>query len=121
MMVLAYCNGRNLRNYSNIYISAGENYYRSKVLRDLMFIAMGLLNIHDAEKVHKDFHPGNVLLYEEIPVISDLGLCQPANNEEKVGIFGVLPYVAPEVLRGHQYTKASDMYSFGIIINELIS
>ena len=29
--------------------------------------------------------------------------------------------MAPEVLRGYQYTKASDIYSFGIIMNELLS
>jgi serine/threonine protein kinase len=29
--------------------------------------------------------------------------------------------MAPEVLRGYQYTKASDIYSFGIIMNEYIS
>ena len=35
-------------------------------------------------------------------------MCQPANNEEpsvKMGVYGVLSYMAPEVLRGHQYTK----------------
>ncbi|RGB40713.1 hypothetical protein C1646_602876, partial [Rhizophagus diaphanus] len=34
---------------------------------------------------------------------------------------GVLPYMAPEVLRGYQYTKAADIYSFGIIMNEFLS
>src|SRR6266498_2475825 len=40
---------------------------------------------------------------------------------EKEGVYGVLPYMAPEVLRGYQYTKASDIYSFGIIMNEFLS
>src|SRR5205823_14245675 len=56
--------------------------------------------------------------------ISDLGMCQPANKEQSVkeeGIYGVLPYMAPEVLRGYQYTKESDIYSFGIMMNEFIS
>src|SRR5437870_4623813 len=49
-------------------------------------------------------------------------MCQPANNKAKnEGVYGVLPYMAPEVLRGYQYTKAADIYSFGIIMNELIS
>jgi len=52
-------------------------------------------------------------------------MCQPANNEErsvnKEGVYGVLPYMAPEVLRGYQYTKAADIYSFGIVMNELMS
>ena len=49
-------------------------------------------------------------------------MCQPANNEaKKEGTYGVLPYMAPEVLRGYQYTKAADIYSFGIVMNEFMS
>ena len=118
-MVLIYCEGGDLRNYLN----QSENYnYISKV-KTLSQIAKGLLDIHNAEKVHRDFHSGNILLKisDSITLISDLGLCQPANNERKKGVYGILPYVAPEVLRGSQYTKAADIYSFGIIMNELMS
>jgi serine/threonine protein kinase len=117
-MVLKYCNGGNLRNfYLNI-----ESKNPSK-LDELIQIASGLLDIHNAGKVHKDFHSGNILYDENTwPLISDLGMCQPANNKKQnEGIYGVLPYMAPEVLRGYQYTKASDIYSFGIILNEYIS
>ena len=66
-----------------------------------MYVARGLLNVHNAEKVHKDFHSGNILFDDLGPYISDLGTCQPANNEKqqvkKEGIYGVLPYMAPEV------------------------
>ncbi|POG80480.1 kinase-like domain-containing protein [Rhizophagus irregularis DAOM 181602=DAOM 197198] len=98
MMVLEYCENGNLRNR---YINNESDYYLK--IYDLYQITRGLLDIHSAGKVHKDFHSGN-LLYND--------------NE---GIFGVLPYMAPEVLRGYQYTKASDIYSFGIIMNEYIS
>ncbi|RGB21663.1 kinase-like domain-containing protein [Rhizophagus diaphanus] len=121
MMVLLYCTYGNLRNY---FLNEESDYY-SKI-KNLKRIASGLLDIHNAGKVHKDFHSGNILYYSvNIPYISDLGMCQPANNEEqsakKEGVYGVLPYMAPEVLRGYQYTKASDIYSFGIIMNEFIS
>ncbi|UZO10151.1 uncharacterized protein OCT59_001749 [Rhizophagus irregularis] len=119
MMVLKYCEDGNLRNY---YMNNKKSYY-SKI-DTLQQIARGLLDIHNAGKVHKDFHSGNIL-YHDNPYISDLGMCQPANNEnqsaKQEGIFGVLPYMAPEVLRGYQYTKASDIYSFGIMMNEYIS
>ncbi|CAB4427270.1 unnamed protein product [Rhizophagus irregularis] len=120
MMVIRYCNDGNLRNYLN----ESKNYinYKSKI-DQLQIIARGLLDIHNAEKVHKDFHSGNILFYSN-PYISDLGMCQPANIKQTVkeeGIYGVLPYMAPEVLRGQQYTKAADIYSFGIIMNEFLS
>ncbi|EXX79566.1 Ste11p [Rhizophagus irregularis DAOM 197198w] len=115
MMVLYYCDG-NLRNYLNkskIYIN-----YKSKIDK-LQQIARGLLDIHNAEKVHKDVHSGNILFYRAIPFISDLGMCKPENLKKSVkeeGIYGVLPYMAPEVLGEYQYTKAADIYSFGIIM-----
>ncbi|CAI2192517.1 5245_t:CDS:1, partial [Funneliformis geosporum] len=36
-------------------------------------------------------------------------------------IYGVLPFVAPEVLRGQPYTLSSDIYSFSMILWEFIS
>ncbi|RIB20778.1 kinase-like domain-containing protein [Gigaspora rosea] len=36
------------------------------------------------------------------------------------GIYGILPYVAPEVLNNQLYTKASDIYSFGITMWEIL-
>ncbi|RGB36194.1 hypothetical protein C1646_758402 [Rhizophagus diaphanus] len=73
-------------------------------------------------KVHiKIFHSGNILLDFAFSYISDLEMCQPVNGKMIEGIYGVLPYIAPEVLRGHQYTKGADIYSFGIIMIEFIT
>ncbi|RIA94087.1 kinase-like domain-containing protein, partial [Glomus cerebriforme] len=53
-------------------------------------------------------------------LISDLGLCKPVNQPNvKNDVYGILPYIAPEVLRGNQYTKAADIYSLGIIMWEM--
>ncbi|CAG8673755.1 13209_t:CDS:2 [Ambispora gerdemannii] len=53
--------------------------------------------------------------------ITDLGLCRPVSATDDDEIYGVLPYVAPEVLRGGQYTQAADVYSFGIVAAEILS
>jgi len=81
--------------------------------------------------VHRDFHSGNIVVDKEIDEnknehlvfrITDLGLSRPANSQSEAGkIFGVMPYVAPEVLQGESYTQASDVYSFGIIMYEMIT
>ncbi|EXX64677.1 Kic1p [Rhizophagus irregularis DAOM 197198w] len=91
--------------------------------RILYNITVQLKAIHKLNLIHGDFHSGNILnIYYGTSVISDLGLCKPVNqsntNDE---IFGVLPYIAPEVLRGKPYTKAADVYSLGIIMWELTS
>ncbi|RIA90089.1 kinase-like domain-containing protein, partial [Glomus cerebriforme] len=90
-------------------------------------IARGLDYMHKNGLIHKDLHCGNILnSFHEVElngyaVITDLGLCRPANEKSEKhneNIYGVLPYMAPEVLRGKKYTQESDIYSFGIIIFE---
>ncbi|RIA84428.1 kinase-like domain-containing protein [Glomus cerebriforme] len=39
----------------------------------------------------------------------------------KNSTYGILPYIALEILRGQNYTKAADIYSFGIIMYEVFS
>ncbi|CAI2162204.1 17139_t:CDS:2 [Funneliformis geosporum] len=85
-------------------------------------IAKGLNTIHEQNLIHRDLHSGNVLNKEGPSHISDLGISRPVNFQKEEGkIFGVLPYVAPEVLQDNPYTKASDIYSFGIIAYELFA
>ncbi len=83
----------------------------------------GLESIHKLNFVHRDLHDGNILLYY-LPRVSDLGLCKPADYKsplKKNEIYGVLPFVAPEILRYKPHTSASDIYSFSMVMWEIIS
>ena len=64
-------------------------------------------------------HSGNIFSRgTNLSEIGDLGLCQQVvdkkDNPNK--IFGVIPYLAPEVLSRKPYTKESDIYIFGMIM-----
>ncbi|RGB28008.1 kinase-like domain-containing protein, partial [Rhizophagus diaphanus] len=84
--------------------------------------AMDLKNLHELGYFHKDFHSGNILIINGESYISDFGLSGPSNEQRLDNkIYGVLPYIAPEVLNGKQYTLSSDIYSFGIVMTELSS
>ncbi|RIA96795.1 kinase-like domain-containing protein [Glomus cerebriforme] len=120
IMVLEFAKGGSFNDWKN------KNYndynWKTKILT-LMDISNGLLKIHQNKMVHRDFHTGNILfsnpiyIYDEIQIyISDMGLCGEANNTIETNIYGVMPYVAPEVLRGQPYTQAADIYSFGMIM-----
>ena len=120
MMVMQYIENGSLRQYLNNRFNLLD--WGDK-LHNLHSIAEGLRSIHNNKLIHHDFHCGNILSYSDCTFITDLGFCQPANvktsqNENKK-IYGVLPYVAPEVLRGKEYTQASDIYGFGIIAYEI--
>ncbi|RHZ73222.1 hypothetical protein Glove_232g212 [Diversispora epigaea] len=86
------------------------------------------MDIYELDIVHQDFHPGNILSsnFKSDLQISDFGLSKlieaNPNNPKKKNIFGVLPYIAPEVLSGdEEYTKAADVYSYGIIAYEVVT
>src|SRR6266480_7579172 len=80
------------------------------------------MEIHEKNYIHHDLHSGNIFsYYSGHGVIGDLGLCQQAvdkKDDHPNKIFGVIPYLAPEVLSGKLYTKESDIYSFGMIMWE---
>ncbi|CAG8689331.1 15807_t:CDS:1, partial [Racocetra fulgida] len=91
-------------------------------------ISAGLNLVHQNKIIHRDLHSGNILIgsnrysSDKIPTIADLGISKPINElSDNNAIYGVILYVAPEVFKGGKFTQASDIYSFGIIIWEVIS
>ncbi|POG81324.1 kinase-like domain-containing protein [Rhizophagus irregularis DAOM 181602=DAOM 197198] len=102
-----------------------NNFEWAKKLTILYNISNGLNDIHQKKMVHRDFHTGNILLNiadvtdsinDSVIHISDMGLCGDVSNINQSNIYGVIPYVAPEVLKGELYTQAADVYSFGMIM-----
>ncbi|CAI2162539.1 2205_t:CDS:1 [Funneliformis geosporum] len=81
-------------------------------------ISGGIEHIHKSELIHVNLHGGNLLVENEHDsvYIVDMELYGPANKKISNQIYGVVPYVAPEILKGNPPTKASDIYSFGIIL-----
>ncbi|EXX54562.1 Cdc15p [Rhizophagus irregularis DAOM 197198w] len=80
-----------------------------------------LETLHGLGYCHKDFHSGNILQADTI-CISDFGLSGPANEQKSNGkVYGVMPYIAPEVLYGGTYTLSSDINCVGVVMTELSS
>ncbi|RHZ74096.1 hypothetical protein Glove_227g138 [Diversispora epigaea] len=124
MMVLDYAKDGNLREYLKINFN---NINWKQKLYNLYHLSENLKDIHKLDIIHQDFHPGNILSsnFKNLIYISDFGLSKlieaNPNNPKKRNIFGVLPYIAPEVLSGEEYAKAADVYSFGIIAYEIVT
>ena len=112
-MVLDYVKGGSFDNWIK---RAGSWNYDMGTLK---YIVKGLVTIHEKKMVHRDFHIGNILILGDGFIgscISDMGLCGEVGNIDSTKIYGVMPYVAPEVLRGKPYTQAADIYSFGMVM-----
>ncbi|RHZ77694.1 hypothetical protein Glove_174g10 [Diversispora epigaea] len=54
--------------------------------------------------------------------IADLGLCRNIDSSTNSNyVYGIIPYVAPEIFKDSSYSQASDIYSFGILMWEFTS
>ena len=130
-------NLQTLRGINKKYILYGKfqkGIYVLKYFLLNLFIISNLLiifyfrleTIHNAHYIHRDFHSGNILFdisgvnKRQTCHVGDLGLSQPANNTSSNNeIYGVIPYIAPEIFKGSAFSKESDVYSLGIIMWEL--
>src|SRR4051812_46316569 len=101
MMVMQYIKNGNMSQYLR------SNYNKLSLKNKLFLlyrIAQGLSDIHSKGYIHKDLHSGNILSHNVYSCyITDLGLCKPVGEQDEKKIHGVLPYVAPEVLRDKTY------------------
>ncbi|GBG88802.1 hypothetical protein CBR_g48417 [Chara braunii] len=75
--------------------------------------------------VHRDIKPENVLLLDDLtPKVADFGLCRKINSQGgclNTDPAGTLGYMGPEVYRGLDVTEKVDVYSFGVLLLEIIT
>ncbi|GBC04974.1 hypothetical protein RclHR1_05990003 [Rhizophagus clarus] len=129
MLVMQFASGGDLHNWLQKKFT--EIKWNKDKLIILWQISEGLETIHNANYIHRDFHSGNILhdLFRNNAqerfkerhqwLIGDLGLSQHVNNASNNEIYGVIPYIAPEIFRGFSFSKKSDVYSMGMIMWEL--
>ncbi|XP_016188973.1 receptor-like serine/threonine-protein kinase ALE2 isoform X7 [Arachis ipaensis] len=91
--------------------------------------ARGLAYLHEDSSppvIHRDFKSSNILLEDDFtPKVSDFGLARTAADEENrhisTRVMGTFGYVAPEyAMTGHLLVK-SDVYSYGVVLLELLT
>ncbi|OHT16232.1 CAMK family protein kinase [Tritrichomonas foetus] len=119
--VMEYVEHGNLFEFINGHTSLDENSAR-KIFSQLV---SALAYLHNRKYIaHRDLKAENILLdrYNNIRLI-DFGL---SNEFTKINPFlktacGSPAYAAPEMIQGHPYTKAADIWSAGIVLYAMVS
>ncbi|CAG8599396.1 6882_t:CDS:10, partial [Ambispora gerdemannii] len=117
IIVMAYMEQGDLRNYLHKH---AETLTWKEKLMIISQLSNDLSRIHQKGLIHGDLHSGNILRSNlGTNRISDLGFCGPPQKLPPGSVFGIIPYMAPEVLRGGPLTEKADIYSLGMIMWEI--
>ena len=106
------------RNTNKMY----DNTTRQKIL---IGISYAMMYLHRNHVIHRDLKPANVVLDEYYhPHLTDFGtskFSRPGHTLEQTRQHGSLLYMAPEVLADKDYDGKADVYSFAILMFEVVT
>jgi eukaryotic-like serine/threonine-protein kinase len=95
-----------------------------RVLEYALQIAGALEAAHRKGVVHRDLKPGNVVIGESGVKILDFGLAKMERGEPVTrdgAIVGTPNYMSPEQVRGEEVDARSDIFSFGVVLREMLT
>ncbi|EFJ05818.1 hypothetical protein SELMODRAFT_41228, partial [Selaginella moellendorffii] len=140
VMLIGYCmeDSRRLLVYEFICNNSLDAHLYGKTMDPLEWkyrqrvaigAARGLRYLHEECRVgcivHRDMRPNNILLTHDYePMVGDFGLARWQPDGElgvETRVIGTFGYLAPEYTQSGQITEKADVYSFGIVLLELVT
>ncbi|OQS06782.1 kinase [Thraustotheca clavata] len=108
------------RNPRTLQWFQGEYVTKLRIASD---VAEALVYLHTATPpiIHRDLKSSNVLLGKDYQAkLTDFGTSRELSDENTMTAeIGTLAWIAPEIMLGGHYTERADIYSFGVLLNEL--
>ncbi len=120
-IVMEYIKGKELRELT----TEDEKLSIEDVTNYATQIAEGLKAAHEEDVTHRDIKSANIMITEKGQVkIMDFGLAKVRGGAQvtKVGtILGTAAYMSPEQARGEEADHRSDIWSFGVVLYEMLT
>ncbi len=121
-LTMPYIEGRDLAHL----LRERERLPVPQALRFAKHIAAGLAAAHDAGVVHRDLKPENIMIdNDDQALIMDFGISRSVTAGTSTAtaagaVMGTLEYMAPEQARGITVDHRADLYSFGLILHDML-
>jgi beta-lactam-binding protein with PASTA domain/tRNA A-37 threonylcarbamoyl transferase component Bud32 len=119
-IAMEYCEGRSLKDV--IRAEAPLDVRRAIGITKQILLAARFA--HRRNVIHRDLKPHNVLLDAEDGVkVTDFGIARAGASDitQAGAIMGTAQYLSPEQAQGSPVTEASDVYSIGVVLYELLT
>lgn len=96
-----------------------------RILKIAIELADALTRAHYLNVIHRDIKPGNILIAEDGSArLTDFGFARMIDKEritDADAILGTIYYLAPETFEGMQRDERSDIWSFGVLLFEMLT
>jgi len=84
--------------------------------------AYAMTFLHSKGLIHRDLKSNNLLVTENWKVkVCDFGFSRRVNKGELMTLCGTDEWMAPEVMCGDRYDEKADVFSFGMVLTELVT
>lgn len=122
-LVFEYVDGKTLKEI----IAEHGHLPQGTAVQIAIRILSALRHAHEAGVVHRDIKPQNILVDRQGYIkVSDFGIARmvgtnTSDMEKKQSLMGSVHYFSPEQARGETATFASDLYSVGCVLYEMLT
>ena len=101
---------------------SNQNYNNTTRQKILIGIAQGMIYLHQHHTIHCDLRPENILLDDNLEAhITNFALSKLVSSDNQINFTDEFNYKAPEVINNDEYTYKSDIYSFGVLMYEVVT
>ena len=121
-MVMEYVDGKDLKRH----LDNGQRYTLEQSVRMMCDLLSALEYAHHHKIVHRDIKPANMLIEASGRLkLTDFGVARIQDSGDGTrtqgGMVGTLKYMSPEQVDGKPVDAASDMFSAGIVLYQLLT
>jgi len=118
-IITEYISGGDLRKILKDETKELSWLLRSRIATD---VAYAMTFLHSKGLIHRDLKSNNLLVSDNWKVkVCDFGFSRRVNKDQQMTLCGTDEWMAPEVMCGDKYDEKADVFSFGMVLTELVT